>query len=262
MSGPIILGHWNFWIVLYLWLVGIGTGAFLTAYYIDRKAGARDMLVKASWIGVVTLVVGMLFLLVDLGRPLRFWHILVSFMPLSPMWIGTWIIAITTVSIFLAALTKSKGVALLAAITAALAASYVGVLLTVSAIPLWSGTLMLPWLFLASAFTTGAATLSLLSKGNKYNSILGEVGKTYGFLELIILALFVIWGFVSAPTATANMVIGKYIGAFWIGVLILGIIAPLYLNFKTVNKIKPIPAILMIMVGGFVLRYIIVFAVQ
>ncbi len=262
MSGPIVLGQWNFWIVLYLWFVGIGTGAFLTAYYINKKDDASDLLARASWIGVAALAAGSLLLLVDLGRPLRFWHMFVSYRGSSVMWIGSWLITITTILMFIVALTKSKGAAALAAIGAALTASYVGVLLTVSAIQLWSGTLLLPWLFLASAFTTGAAALSLSKDGSRYADVLGEVGKAYGILELIILILFVFWSFAAAPAAALSMVAGKYVGAFWVGVLIIGIAAPLYLEIKSDKKISIAATGLMVIFGGLALRYLVVFAGQ
>jgi len=259
MSGPIILGHWNFWIVLYLWLAGIGAGGFLTAYYIDKKTAASELLAKASWIGVITLVIGSLLLLVDLGRPVRFWHLFVVFRLTSAMWIGSWLIAITAFLMFITALSKSKGAAFLAAVGAALTASYVGVLLTLTAIPLWSNTLLLPWLFLASAFTTGAAALSLSKIGSHYSSVLNEVGKIYGILELIILILFVLWSFATTPVAASAMVVGKYVGAFWVGVLILGITAPIYLEIKS-GKINIAATGLMVIFGGLALRYLIVFA--
>lgn len=84
---------WDEWIVLALFLVGVGGGGFFYAYVLWMKAhktldrGLKNALIISP---IITLL-GLFILLVDLGRPERFLNALFHFNPHSIMNLGVFI---------------------------------------------------------------------------------------------------------------------------------------------------------------------------
>ncbi len=169
---------WSAPIWIYLWLAGMAGGAYFAAFLAERFTGVvdRKLLKLATYVGIPLAIIGVLLLVVDLGSPLRFWHLFTQFKVISPMSMGTWIllawvgIAIIMVILWwieyrlseqtVSSLRSTTG--FLAWINLALAVlliAYTGVLLAVSNQPLWAGTVLLPALFVASAISTGVAVL-------------------------------------------------------------------------------------------------------
>jgi len=85
---------WEAPIWLYLWLAGMAGGAcFATVLVNAFSRGAYRPLVRLGiYVGVPLAVIGVLLLVTDLGIPLRFWHLMLIFKPLSAMSMGTWIL--------------------------------------------------------------------------------------------------------------------------------------------------------------------------
>lgn len=170
---------------------------------------------------------------------------------------------------------------------------YTGILLSsLAARPLWSSALLGP-LFLFSGLSTGAATLHMLThieKGedNSYGDFLvasmvgwirpkhgeheGAVKLAHadnGFLtiELSILMLFLInlsGSSAAGHDAAALLLTGPYAAVFWVFVVGSGLVIPLILQgLQAANRIRPpmIPALL-VLVGGLVLRFVLVYAGQ
>jgi formate-dependent nitrite reductase membrane component NrfD len=71
---------WGWWIILYFYLGGIAAGAYFVAALIDLVGDDDDRrLVSAGyWIAFPLVAICGLLLTVDLGRPERFWHMLVQ----------------------------------------------------------------------------------------------------------------------------------------------------------------------------------------
>src|SRR3974377_1515978 len=81
----------GFLIVLFISITGLNAGSYL-ASFIFTYVGKREYLplAKFSALAVMTLwIAGPVLLLLDIGQPLRFWHLFVYFNPLSPMTWGT-----------------------------------------------------------------------------------------------------------------------------------------------------------------------------
>lgn len=169
---------WDTMIYIYLWLAGMAGGAYFCGFLVDRFTGrtSRTLLQLAVYIGIPLAVVGVILLVADLGRPIRFWHLFTQFKWVSPMSLGTWIllvwvgIAVTMVVFwqverFLGkerarGLRQLRGfLSWIGVVFAVLLMVYTGVLLANSAQPLWAGTALLPSLFVASAISTGVAAL-------------------------------------------------------------------------------------------------------
>jgi protein NrfD len=89
--------HWEWLIVAYFFLGGLAGGSYFLATLLDLS-GRDHRLVQLGYLIAFPLVaLCALLLTVDLGRPERFWHMLVqseTFRPMiktySPMSLGAW----------------------------------------------------------------------------------------------------------------------------------------------------------------------------
>jgi polysulfide reductase chain C len=248
-----MIGEWGIYIVLYFWLAAMGGGAFLIAL------GLRDERAKRSgaFLAFVGVVVGALLLVVDLGQPLRFWHLLAGIHPISVMWLGSAVLALAGLGLFLLLIMR-EWPGWLVWVTAALVllvVGYTGVLLMATARPFWSGSPLMPWIFLASAYTTGAALLVLL--GN-HEPGLRRVSFNFALIEVVLVAAHLIWTYPKAQQAIQASLTGELAWAFW-GFVILGVALPLYMELQ--RKAEALAALL-VLAGGFLLRYFIVYAGQ
>jgi formate-dependent nitrite reductase membrane component NrfD len=186
--------HWGEYIIAYFFLGGIAAGSYAMASLAALFGDETDRRATrvADYLAFPLVCVCGLLLVVDLGRPERFWHMMIAsetFRPMfkwwSPMSIGSWGLSafggFSFVS-FLGVLVEDRwigGQALservarwrrslfgkLFAIGGAGAAfflgSYTGELLSATNQPMWSNTTWLGALFLASAASTGMAAMIL-----------------------------------------------------------------------------------------------------
>lgn len=288
---------WGPLIYLYLWLAGIGGGAFFSAFLIDRFTGGQNKsLVKlATYIAFPLTSVGVLLLIADLGMPTRFWHLLTRFYVTTPMSLGSWIlIFFVGISVVLIILwwwlarhqsnflsTVERFLVWIEVVFSALVMTYTGVLLAVSGQGLWAGTVILPALFVASATSTGlAATLIAATvRGSRDASRelllkLSEADAIVILLELVALIGFMIWlatsSVAGASQALAVITMGGLAIPLWLGVVIVGLLIPLALEFwgwgKSIATKNLWPAIItsstLVLIGGLILRAVIVIGGQ
>jgi len=178
--------NWGAPIWIYLWLAGMAGGAYFVAFLDDlfTRGGSRQLVRWATVLGIPLAVIGVILLVIDLGHPIRFWHLLVAFRVLSPMSLGSWILLVWVgIAVIMTILWWSEQpLALMASegtvrsarratrflswfelIFSVLVMAYTGVLLATSNLPLWAGTVLLPSLFVASAASTGVALLIITS---------------------------------------------------------------------------------------------------
>src|SRR5271155_2594075 len=158
-------------------LNGMATGLFLAAAINELAAPAGFIHVaKVAYpVALVLLLVDLGLLVMDLGDPLRFHHMLRVFKPGSPMSLGTW-----SLTIFSLPLTAAAGLSVLAefgidfewarilAVVVGLlpafgSAAYKGVLLSTNAQPGWKDARWLGAYFTNSALLMGCAELLVLS---------------------------------------------------------------------------------------------------
>src|ERR1700742_4420361 len=158
-------------------LNGMAMGLFLAAAVSELAAPAVFMRVaKVAYpVALVLLLVDLGLLVLDLGDPLRFHHMLRVFKPGSPMSLGTWCL-----TIFSLPLTAAAGLSLLAelgmdfewarmlAVVLGLvpgfcSAAYKGVLLSTNAQPGWKDARWMGGYLTNSALLMGCAELLVLS---------------------------------------------------------------------------------------------------
>ncbi len=268
--------HWEMMIVWYFFLGGIAGGAYFTAAIADNFGSARDRAVaKAGYLLSLPLVmVCGLLLIADLGVPLRFLKMLGAFKFWDPMSIGAWGIGVfgffSFVSSVLSFSTSEQMIALrqkislVGSVFGFFLAAYTGVLLSNTALPFWSESRLMGALFLASGASTGMAAISLIMflRGASGGEGWGKVKKADRYtmiFELVLLALFLgVLGAAAKPITS-----GHFAPLFWGGLVGVGLVIPLVLEFvgQRVKAVAALSAVL-VLVGGFVLRYLVLMSVQ
>jgi formate-dependent nitrite reductase membrane component NrfD len=267
---------WELPIVLYFFLGGIAGGAYFTAAVADNFGSLRDRgVARVGYLLSLPLVaVCGLLLIVDLGVPSRFMNMMFKFKFWDPMSIGAWAVgvfgAFTFVSAVLSFSTTESAAALrrkiglIGMLFGFFLASYTGVLLSNSAQPFWADARLMGALFLASGASTGMAAVALImfllgeSAGEGWHKL--ETADRYSIIfELVLLAAFLaLLGSAARPITT-----GHFGPLFWGGLVGAGLLVPLVLNFLG-HRMRPLGAVsaVLVLVGGFVLRYVIVMSIQ
>jgi hypothetical protein len=168
---------WTWEVPLYFFIGGIA-GVSSCIAFIAHLFGAQAGLIRlALWIGLIGAAICPILLIADLGRPSRFLNMLRVFKLKSPMSMGAWILVAFSGCAFLGVagseltllgygspvvsavgwLGEASG-----AVTGLLLASYTGVLIGATAIPVWSvNRRFLPAHFLTSGLGGAAAVLEL-----------------------------------------------------------------------------------------------------
>jgi protein NrfD len=144
---------------------------------------------------------------------------------------------------------------------------YTGILLSAfNARPLWNTSILGP-LFLASGLSTGAATIMLFSRNHFERNTFSKIDLGLIGLELFFI-IHMFMGFLASTQAqidAANMFLGgPYTIPFWLFVVSLGLVLPAILELLELKKFH-IPAWLppaLVLMGGIVLRFVIVYAGQ
>jgi formate-dependent nitrite reductase membrane component NrfD len=168
---------WKLYIPTYYFLGG-AAGASLAlgaAVQLDRSRATSGLVRKAHWVGIVASSAGAVFLVLDLGRPMRFLNMLRVFRPTSPMNMGAWILAGTPPAAIAAGLFarakmfRSLGEACgyISGLLGLGLCTYTGVLVGNTAIPVWQESRrVVPILFGASAMSAAGGTLGMFRELN------------------------------------------------------------------------------------------------
>lgn len=282
---------WGWPVVFYLWLAGMAGGAYMAAYLVHNLSGRqhRTLLRLGTYVGIPLFGLGMLLLTLHLGRMEWNWHLFASFRPSSVMWVGTYALLIgTVVSIGLALrelgellgykiaimTTVEQGITTLGFLFSLVVVGYTGVLFAQTVRPLWQTTLLLPWLFFASAFSTGIGLLLIAlhaiptSESPTVLPTLHRLLALFIGIDLVILALEVVWHAIVNVSVVMPILTGTFGLVFWIGLVAIGLVVPLVLEVRgqragelttrTLGLIVPGLVIL----GGLAMRYVIVFGGQ
>jgi protein NrfD len=144
---------------------------------------------------------------------------------------------------------------------------YTGVLLSgLAARPLWNSSML--WvLFLTSGLSSAAAFVHLITTDEIERELSAKADNGFLIFELLVFTLFIAGMLTSTQPhqdAIHLLLNGPYAAVFWVFVIFTGIAVPLLIQLLAVNhKIRHTPiAPIMVMAGGLVLRFVIVFAGQ
>ncbi|MEZ9139506.1 MULTISPECIES: NrfD/PsrC family molybdoenzyme membrane anchor subunit [unclassified Shewanella] len=261
---------WPWPIAVYLFLAGISGGSLVVALAIRFFKGQTEttpLYKAASLISFVTIALGMLCLVLDLTNPLFFWRILVFYNFTSVMSVGVIALcvyipltavlclyafedeikSIPALSFLLPIINMLKPVRKPCEVTvlilAASVCAYTGFLISaLIRFPLIN-TAVLPALFIASGVSAGAAASKMLSvflfKEDMHSS---ELKILHGaewpimiaeILFICMIAMSLATGNAGAQSAFEAFTAGVWANLFWIGVVGVGFLGPILLNFAT-----------------------------
>lgn len=234
---------WGWLIVIYLFLGGLGAGAFLCSAlaYKGFLGPLNERFYKFGFLlAPVAVIIGTALLLFDLApsaaiNPLKILQLYTR--PVSMMSIGTYLLTFfIVVSVLVLLQIKKSGkicdmMLTLGAILALGVMGYTGLLLyVVKAIPLWA-SVWLPILFTISAISTGlsANAAATLNAGHSLSHCAHKFHVVLVALEIVaVLALFASVRSEAAGMASVTKIVsGSLAPMFWIGFVVLGLALPL-----------------------------------
>jgi formate-dependent nitrite reductase membrane component NrfD len=291
--------HWEwYFIAAYFYIGGVSAGAYFIASLAELFGGERQRDIPrigftvAFWVILATPVL----LTADLGRPERFWHLFFYIKDgspyinwQSPLSVGSWALIVygglATLSYLdvLVSEGRLKGApfaksytsiprkvyAVLGTAAGFFVAGYTGVILNITARPLWEATdPLLGSLFIASAASTGAAAIAVvmirkkIASGEAFDRLQSFDRLVMVFELALILLMVIVAGRYLAP-----LLLTFYGFLFWIGTVGLGILAPLWLHrngrLPGMTLVNPImTSAVLVLVGGALLRICLVQAGQ
>ena len=200
VQGPVLQPPvWTWEVPLYFWTGGIAAGSSFVALACDLAGDERSARI-ARKVALAALIPSPPLLISDLGRPSRFYNMLRVFKPRSAMSMGAWALtsfgALGTAAVAADELGRPRLARPLGAATAVVGGylgSYGGVLLSVTAVPLWAkARLLLGPIFVATATGTGASATRLvlvamgLPPGHPTREALGRVETAAMVTELTL----------------------------------------------------------------------------
>ena len=274
---------WGWPIASYLFLGGLGGGMIVVAGLADLVFGKGELFGLSSLIAGIAIAIGSGLLIFELGRPFQFWRVLSR--QKAIMTVGAWMLSFTIVTSFIyfsfwpdfSPWRQAFGLRrLLAGINILLGLGvciYTGVLLgSLRARAFWN-TPTLPVLFLVSGLSTGTAAQALLAGAWPYSGSDADVEAAHAALrsldltlivfELVVLFLYVMMMRFAAGKAAARIVAQWLAGekrlAFWGGLVLLGLVAP-GLVYLVPSGAALLAAPVLILIGGLILRFLIVFS--
>ena len=280
---------WGGIIAWYLFLAGLGGGAFVASAYLRWKhPEAVNMRRAGHLIAPAVVIAGLLLLMLDaeagLHNPLRFALLLSNFGSVMS-WGVVFLAGFTLVALAVALLDILKKAVPKALEIAGVAlglcvAVYTGALLGVAnTFPLWNNAL-LPILFLVSALSTGMAAVMLygaLARPDEFARVesLKRTHFALPLVELLLVAsLLFITGFNSSAgsASVSSLLVGDYALPFWIAFLAVGLVAPAAIEAWSMlgasdafehsaqGRVAAAGSEIGVLVGGWVLRYLLIVA--
>ena len=290
-----IFHAWGWEIPVYLFLGGIVAGMMIISGYFLFSGRYKETNCSCYYLprmSFVLLSLGMLALFLDLEHKAFVWRLYTTFEITSPMSLGSWILILVYPVLLANMLMKIpsyfsdkfrfiwdlssklqqrpmliKNIGVLNMILGAMLGMYTGILLSsLGARPLWS-TSILWMLFLISGLSGAAAFIHLIAKNKGERELLAKADNGFLVIELFVISLMLI-GLVTSTQvhmdAAYLLLDGPFAASFWVFVIALGIVIPLIIQLLAVNhKIHHTPiAPIMVIIGGLILRFVIVAAGQ
>ncbi len=281
---------WNSIIAWYLFLAGLGGGAYVSAAFLRwRHPEAVNMIRIGRVIAPVVVIIGLCLLMFDatagLHNPLRFALLLTNFgsvMTWGVVFLGVFVVlSLIGAGLDLAKRNVPLWLDVAGAVFGVCVAVYTGCLLGVcKTFPLWNNAL-LPILFLVSAMSTGMAAVlcvAIFRHPEEFNRV-GVFKKFHFCLPIIELVLVASLLFVTASNASPagwesvmNLVGGDCALAFWFLFILVGLVLPtaletwlLFFSPKEFEESRKAHWISFasdagVLIGGFVLRLLVLIA--
>ena len=271
--GLLKSAEWPLLIDVYFFLGGIAGGAFViaTIAHLLGPDRYRSVVRTGYYVALLAVIPAPILLIVDLGLPTRFLHMMMvpkpstaigqgamtlgpfHLKPLSPMSMGAWALLVFSACAFIAALDvllEHRGgrgfpglrtlVGIVGSVFGFFLAAYPGVLLGATAQPLFISGHWLGALFVAVGASTGAAMIALVlaASGGDRRDALAALMRAVAValvVQAVALVLFIVTVWMSGSTgvtrALTPLLSGEQSLAFWLGAVMVGLVVPLALHF-------------------------------
>lgn len=285
-----------YYVAMYFFVGGISAGAYFIGSLAELFGGERYRALSrtAYYVAFPLILLTPPLLILDLGRPGRFWHLLLyaqNGLPYvnvqSPLSVGSWALLLFGAMSFLSFLDNlvadgrlrgapfvhlyrgwpRKVYAAVGSAAGFFVAGYTGVVLNVTARPLWAATAPLVGaLFIVSAASTGAAAIALVGARRSGapevpREAFDRFDRVVKAIELVLaIAVVAVAGRYAAPLLS-----GVFALAYWGGAVFLGIVLPLAWAWgaapvRAAAGVRLMP--LLVLFGGALLRIVLVQAGQ
>lgn len=286
---------WGWEVGVYLFLGGLVAGMMIISGYFLLKGRYNEntcSCFRLPFLGVIFLTFGMFALFLDLEYKVHVWRMYATFQIASPMSWGSWILVLVYPALAANILIRPsdwmvrrvsfvknfsdkiiqnetilKAIGISNILLGIMLGIYTGVLLSAfGARPLWNSSI-LAILFLTSGLSSAAALVHMITKNTGERELLAKSDVNFLMIELMIIGLWII-GLISSTEVhlkSAGLILnGPYAASFWVLVVFIGIIIPMIMQSLALrHKIHHYSAFpIMVLFGGLMLRFIIVFAGQ
>ncbi len=260
MPGELQVPMWTWWIIAYFFLGGVAGGTYFLSAIIELVGAPEDRPAARMgyYIAFPLAIVCAILLIVDLGQPLRFWHMLLysrTFLPwlnwASPMSIGAYALLLFGLFSFLSFLDalvetgrlpwaplreKYSGVpriiySVIGAFFGFFLTAYTGELLSTSQMAAWNSVPLLGALFAASGAATGIAAivLGLVISRSGLEATWQKLRQTDMVVVIVEFLLLIV--FLILLGSTALPLLTGLTGVLLIGgMIVLGLLAPFALD--------------------------------
>ena len=287
-------------VVIYLFLAGLGAGSFCLGMIASKQKGQDwEACARMSFhLAPSAIFIGLLMLILDLRYKIRFWRTLTVLNIHSPMSVGVWLLTVFFLVSIVSAVfwlpesvrrqipivgkwslwnsVKFRNVIGLTGIPFALGICvYTGVLLSVTAVPVWRN-LSLPLLFFISALSLGiegGSVLGMMSlkktNGESMKEPLRFLKRSYRIILPLYFFAALLFGIslaVSSASRTeaVHLMTGWSGLLWWIGVMGIGILLPLVLVMKKGKEPMHRAWVFSgcLLLGDFLLRFVLIMSGQ
>lgn len=274
--------NWGWIIASYFFLAGLAGGSYVLATMLGLWGSPRDAQTArfAFLLAFPLAVVCAILLTIDLGEPLRFWHMMINTTPgnggfnfkyWSPLSLGTWTLLVFSVFALISFIEAILGrdrptmgrqaFNVIGSLVALLLCSYTGVVLSVSNQPVWSDSWAIGGLFLASALSGSAALLAWrahVREGASTELHLHAADRYFAALELLLIVIFFIT--LSAAGTLSKTLSGVWL-VLWILVLI-SLVPPLAGIGRGRFAVSSAVAGAAVIIGVLLMRIAVIFSAQ
>jgi len=278
---------WGMLIVIHFFLSGMAAGSFIAsaaASYLDDEKYKKIASVGA-YLALLSIMVDVPVLILDLDRPFRFITLLFRGSITAPLTWGVWFLMglglFSLLNIGLqrgieAVKSYKKLILIVGLICAVGVSAYTAVALNIAtdARPLWSNGAVIP-VFMIASLIAGIAAISLvvsLSGAREGLSSLNRVNAVLLLFQLLLVGFLILTASTSSQLgreAAGEILSGGLSLVFWAGLVVIGLVVPVIVFWsnllaKVAEPRAGMTALIsaMVLVGVFVLRYIIVYGGQ
>lgn len=274
--------NWHWMVVNYLFLGGIAGGNYCLSVLADWFSNDRTLARAARYLSMAAFIPCPALLALDLGRPDRAHHMLRIVKLRSPLSLGSW--AMTFLGVFSSAAVglqllsdllhrdilpgPRRVIGLLGLPVGLFFSGYTGLLLAITNVPVWArNSLLMGPTFLASAFSTTFASISLVL--NLTGQERPDTARKLARAETVcLLAEFnlLLNGILRLGKLGRPLTTGTRGMLFWPLTFVGGVLLPLGLQAagpasgRQTSRERQIATSLLVLIGGYVLRAVMIFA--